>query len=67
MSNVNVAHIIDDMFTFQKVSETTVGDAMASLPRKKSRDKFELNPDIVGSVCPGPDHTCAYCLNQPMF
>lgn len=46
VTSVNVEHV-DEEFSFQKLNATTVGNAMASLTKKKGRDIYELNLSIL--------------------
>ncbi|KAL1446475.1 hypothetical protein WDU94_015653 [Cyamophila willieti] len=69
-SNVNVAHV-DEEFYFLSVSESTVHDAMFSLTKKKGRDFYGLNLELILAIhdliTPVLAKLVNFCLAEGVF
>ncbi|KAL1455900.1 hypothetical protein WDU94_000665, partial [Cyamophila willieti] len=70
VSSVNVAHV-DEEFYFLPVTQDTIHDAMFSLTRKKGRDFFGLNLELILTVhdliTPVFAKLVNFCLEEGIF
>lgn len=70
LENFNVSHINDE-FSFQEVTTQTVTNAMVSLTKKKGRDLYGLNLDVIlcvqSEIAPVLAALINMCFNDSVF